>query len=87
MITRDRMASNPGFCSGDDAKPAALDAQARRAAERLGLKAKRSRWRAGTSDNRGGFQILNPHRNRIIVGEKFELSAEDVIAFCGERSR
>jgi hypothetical protein len=62
----------------------AKDARARRAAKRVGLLARRSRRRVGTVDNRGGFMLTDPFHNRIVEGEKFDLSAEDVIAFCAE---
>jgi hypothetical protein len=58
------------------------DSAARRAAKRTGLQARKSRWRINTVDNRGGFQILDPMRNLIMAGEKFDLTADDVIAFC-----
>jgi hypothetical protein len=62
----------------------AKDARARRAAKRVGLLARRSRWRLGTVDNRGGFMLIDAFENRIVEGEKFDLSAEDVIALCAE---
>jgi hypothetical protein len=61
----------------------ALEQRARSAARRVGLRAcKGGRWRIGTVDNRGGFMIVDPYRNCIVVGEKFDLQAEEVIAFC-----
>jgi len=65
----------------DDEDPA-LESRARRAAKRVGLHAHKSRWRLGTIDNRGGFQLLDPYRNWIVAGEKHDMSAEDVIAYC-----
>jgi hypothetical protein len=56
--------------------------QARRAAERVGLKARKSRWRAGSIDNLGGFQIIDPKHNWIVAGEKFDFTVDDVAAFC-----
>ena len=65
---------------------ASLDAHARRAAKRVGLYAQKSRWRLNTVDNWGGFQIIDPYLNMIEAGEKFDLSAEEVIAYCaGEK--
>jgi hypothetical protein len=61
---------------------AAIDAKARRAANRVGLKAIRSRKRRNSADNKGGFQIMDPNRNWIVAGVRLDLSAEDVIAFC-----
>ena len=59
-----------------------LDQKARRAAKRSGLLARKSRWRLGTIDNFGGFRIIDPFTNNIESGEKFDLSAEDVIDYC-----
>lgn len=61
---------------------ATLDARARRAARRVGLVAKKSRWRVGTVDNRGGFMLIEPISNSVRRGEKFELSAEAVVGYC-----
>jgi hypothetical protein len=63
----------------DDINASAMENRARRAAVRVGLKAIKSRWRRGTIDNRGGFQILDPYTNVIVEGERFDLTAEDVI--------
>jgi hypothetical protein len=68
----------------ETAKAAAIDQRARRAAKRAGLIAVRSRWRRDSVDNRGGFQILDPYRNAIVGGARFDMSAEEVIAFCAE---
>ena len=58
------------------------DSAARRAVKRAGLQGRKTRWRINTVDNRGGFQILDPMRNLIMAGAKFDLTADDVIAFC-----
>ena len=58
--------------------------QARRAAKRVGLQARKSRWRANSIDNRGGFQIMDPMRNWIVAAEKFNFTAEDVVGFCAD---
>jgi hypothetical protein len=63
----------------------ALDARARRAAKRIGWRACRSRWRANSIDNHGGFQLIND-RNDVVGGERFDMAAEDVIEFCAERA-
>jgi hypothetical protein len=60
----------------------ALDARARRAARRVGLEARKSRWRSGTIDNFGGYRLIDPWRNVCIDGERFDLSAEYVIESC-----
>jgi len=33
----------------------------------------------------GGFQIVNRERNWIVAGERYDLSADDVIEFCEAR--
>jgi hypothetical protein len=70
-----------------DANEGALDQRARSAAKRAGLMAVRSRWRRDSVDNRGGFQILDPYRNSILAGRRFDISAEEVIAFCLDKTR
>ena len=57
-----------------------LEDRARRLAKRVGLRAHRSRWRANSFDNQGGFQLLRD--NWIVAGEKYDLTPEDVIAYC-----
>ena len=63
----------------------ALDARARRAARRVGLVARKSRWRADTIDNVGGYMLIDPYTNIPLDGFKFDLSAEYVIEFCESR--
>jgi hypothetical protein len=63
------------------------EAQARRAAKRVGLQARKSRWRANSIDNRGEFQVIDPMRNTIIAGEKYNFTADDVVAFCAKYQR
>ena len=64
---------------------AADEAAARRAARRVGLRAVKSRRRRGTSDNRGGFQLL--YDNVIVAGVRLELTADDVIELCNKVER
>ena len=59
-----------------------MEARARRAAKRVGWLARKSRWRAGTIDNYGGFTIIDPFHNNILYGARFDLAAEDVIEIC-----
>jgi hypothetical protein len=61
---------------------AAHEAQARRAAKRAGLKARKSRWRRNSIDNYGGFQIVDPYRNWVVAGVRYDMSAQQVINFC-----
>jgi hypothetical protein len=58
----------------------AVEQRARRAAKRVGLVAKKSRWRAGSIDNFGGFMLLKPYNNAVVSGSR--LSAEDVLDYC-----
>jgi hypothetical protein len=59
-----------------------LDGRARRAAKKIGLVARRSRWRAGSVDNWGGFVLIDPYTNFIVAGSRFDMSAEEVIRYC-----
>jgi len=58
-----------------------LENRARRVAKRLGLRVHRSQEWIGTPANQGQFQLLD-RVNRIVAGEKFDLTAEEVIALC-----
>jgi hypothetical protein len=60
----------------------ALDARARRAAKKAGLLARKSRWRAGSIDNYGDFMLVEPSTNVAVAGFRFDMSAEDVLAYC-----
>lgn len=64
----------------------ALEVRARRAARRIGLHAKKSRWRHSTSDNLGGFMLIDLARNTTVAGLRFDLSAEDVLDYCKEET-
>lgn len=63
----------------------ALESRARRAAKRVGLFAKKSRRRRNSSDNCGGFALMDPLRNTCVLGERCDLTAEDVIKYCAGR--
>lgn len=65
-------------------QPKHSDDQARRAAKRVGLQAVKSGRRAHGVNNQGGFMIRDPMRNVIVAGEKFNYTADDVVAFCAE---
>ena len=62
----------------------ALHARARCAARRAGLIAKKSRQRTHVpnADNFGEFMLIDGHQNYIVAGSRFELTAEDVLAYC-----
>jgi hypothetical protein len=59
-----------------------LDARARRAAKRVGLYARKSRWRAGSIDNYGEFMLVDPSTNLAVAGFRFDMSPEEVIEYC-----
>ena len=64
--------------------PGNSEDQARRAAKRISLKARKSRWRAHTVDNHGEFQIIDPQRNWVVAGSRCDLTADEVVEFCAE---
>jgi len=61
-----------------------LENKARRAAKKVGLLAKKSR-RQISMDNHGGFTLIDPYRNWIVAGERYDLSPDDVIEFCSKQ--
>lgn len=63
----------------------ALEARARRAARRIGLVARKSRRPMGPAGLVGGFSLIDSRQNWIVFGE-FDLSAQDVIEWCSNRS-
>jgi hypothetical protein len=60
------------------------DSQARRAAQRVGLFARKSRWRRDTVDNHGGYRLIDPYQNYVVAGCRFDLTAADVVELCNE---
>ena len=61
------------------------DSQVRRAAKRVGLQ--RKSRRGYNLDNFGGYMLIEPRRNFVIAGERFDLIPNDALEFCGARSR
>ncbi|MEM8768429.1 MAG: hypothetical protein AAGE43_13345 [Pseudomonadota bacterium] len=61
-----------------------LDVRARKAAEAVGLKARRSYWRLGSKTNHGGFLLTDPQTHRVVAGEHYNLTPGDVIRICAE---
>jgi hypothetical protein len=57
-----------------------------RAAKHLELTARRSRFYRRTIDNRGGFQLTDAD-NRIVAGERYNLTAEMALQFIAGRER
>jgi len=64
----------------DELQEKRLEAKARRAARRADLIAQKSRWRAGSIDNHGGFMLNDG--NRCVYGDRWDLSAQEVIDIC-----
>lgn len=64
--------------------PAAREARLRRAAKRQGYRLSRSRWRAGSIDNAGGFQVIDLQTNVVVAGSRFDLDADDVQRWLAE---
>lgn len=59
-----------------------FDSRARRAASKVGLTARKSRWRKGSIDNYGEFMLIDPMSNIPQAGFRFDMTAEEVIEFC-----
>ena len=62
---------------------AALEARARRAAKKIGIRAMKSRWRTGSCDNYGGFMLVDD-RNFCRAGARWDMTAEEVIEYCAD---
>lgn len=60
----------------------AMDSRARRAAKRVGLCAIKSRRLRGTVNNLGDYRLIDPMCNAVVAGERFDLTAEEVIEVC-----
>jgi hypothetical protein len=60
----------------------AIDSRARRAARRVGLIARKSRWRAGSIDNYGDFMLVDPDGGIPVGGFRWDMTAQEVIEYC-----
>ena len=60
----------------------ALESRARRAARARGWFARKSRTPVGIG-NHGSFRLVDASTNSIVHGEKFDLTAQDVLGLCG----
>jgi cytochrome oxidase Cu insertion factor (SCO1/SenC/PrrC family) len=61
----------------------AMQQQARRAAKKVGLYAKKSRTQKDIN-NRGGFMVIDPNLNIVRAGDRFDMSAQEVIDYCAK---
>jgi hypothetical protein len=59
----------------------ALDSRVRRAARAAGLAVRRSRRALGV-DNGGGYRLIDPAQNFVVLRERFDMTAADVIEYC-----
>ena len=57
--------------------------QARRAAKRLGYRVVKSR-RQESCDNMGGLLLVDTYTNLVTLGERFDLTPDDVMGFLAE---
>ena len=64
----------------------AVEARARRAAARVGLVARKSRWHLDTPDNYGEFMLVDPAMNVPVAGWQYDLTADEVVEYCREQS-
>jgi hypothetical protein len=61
----------------------ALEARARRAAKRVGLKAVKSKDRHSKSLGKGDrFKIIDPRKGMVVAGSNYDMPAAEVIGFC-----
>jgi hypothetical protein len=67
----------------EDLSDSVLESRARRAVKQYGYLARKSR-RTTSLDNHGGFQIFDPSGNNVILGTRYDLTAEDILAWCKE---
>ena len=61
-----------------------MESRARRAAKKVGLVARKSRWRRDSVDNFGEFMLIDPRYNACVAGSRFNMTAEEVIDYCTE---
>lgn len=60
----------------------AVDSRARRAAQRVGLRAIKSRVKRVHYCNEGGYLLVDSQRGFVQYGRRYELSATDVLDIC-----
>jgi len=67
------------MCDRSHLSEQVLDFRARRAARRAGLVARKSRWHRDSIDNFGGYMLVDPYTNFIVVGSRSDMSAEEFL--------
>lgn len=76
--------TNPAAADDSSVSSCVSEARARRAAQREGYRLRKSRRAVGGIDNLGGFMIIDPSTNFAVAGFRYDMSAEEVIAWCSE---
>ncbi|MBW1953846.1 MAG: hypothetical protein JRI66_12335 [Deltaproteobacteria bacterium] len=51
---------------------------------RLGYALRKDRARIRTWDHQGGYMIVDPYRNMVVAGDRFDWNLDDVAAFIEE---
>lgn len=59
-----------------------LERRARYLARRKGLAVRKSRSRMVTLNNRGQYMLVDPARNWIVAGERYDWALSDIIEYC-----
>ncbi|MBO0765245.1 MAG: hypothetical protein J2P50_11745 [Hyphomicrobiaceae bacterium] len=65
----------------------AAEARIRRAAKRLNLQIEKSRWRLGSVDNYCWFRIVDPYRNAVEAGARFDLDIADTANWLADAAK
>jgi hypothetical protein len=60
------------------------EARIRRALARLGYALQKSRARLWNLDDQGGYRVIKPNRNFIVVGARFEWTLDDIEAWLAD---
>ena len=81
MNSKNTVANATSQCAHVSLK--AIEARARRAANRVGLQAIKSRGAVGLT-NQGGFMLADLYDNYVVAGRWFELTPDEVIEWCDD---
>jgi hypothetical protein len=52
-----------------------------------GYRIRRSRERSRHGDNHGEFMLMNPYRNCIVMGQRFDASLEDISEYLDDANQ
>ena len=73
------------MCISDETISPAVDGRLRHLARKQGYSLQKSRARSYSINNLGRYRIVDPDQNRIVAGERFDLTPTDVEAWLLER--